>query len=106
MRLISAGSLVRAQSGPFFTDFRPFLAIKSVILNSNPLDDIAHSSKIETVIKKGVACPANSILRSSVLSSDAPSTRTRNPLLARESSRKPLFYEGHIQLNTRIRKRW
>jgi hypothetical protein len=29
MRLISAGSLVRAQSGPFFTGFRPFLAINS-----------------------------------------------------------------------------
>ena len=56
MRLISAGSLVRAQSGPFFTGFRPFLAFNSVILNSNPLDDIAHSSDIETVIKNGVAC--------------------------------------------------
>ena len=62
MRLISAGSLVRAQSGPFFTDFRPLLGINSVILNSNPLDDIAHSSDIETVIKNGVAYPADSIL--------------------------------------------
>jgi imidazolonepropionase-like amidohydrolase len=33
-----------------------------VILNSNPLDDIAHSSDIETVIKNGVAYPADSIL--------------------------------------------
>src|SRR3954452_20101508 len=34
-----------------------------VILNSNPLDDIAHASDIDTVIKNGVAYPADSILR-------------------------------------------
>src|SRR6266513_267107 len=33
-----------------------------VILNSNPLDDIAHVSDIDTVIKNGVVYPANSIL--------------------------------------------
>src|SRR5213082_1963220 len=33
-----------------------------VILNSNPLDDIAHASDIETVIKNGVAYPANNLL--------------------------------------------
>src|SRR6266487_1858809 len=33
-----------------------------VILNSNPLDDIAHVSDIDTVIKNGVAYPADSIL--------------------------------------------
>src|SRR5213082_1269500 len=33
-----------------------------VILNSNPLDDIAHASDIETVIKNGVAYPADTIL--------------------------------------------
>jgi imidazolonepropionase-like amidohydrolase len=33
-----------------------------VILNSSPLDDITHASDIETVIKNGVAYPANSIL--------------------------------------------
>src|SRR5438552_3157465 len=33
-----------------------------VILNSNPLDDIAHASDIDTVIKNGVAYPADSIL--------------------------------------------
>ena len=33
-----------------------------VILNSNPLDDIAHASAIDTVIKNGVVYPANSIL--------------------------------------------
>jgi imidazolonepropionase-like amidohydrolase len=33
-----------------------------VILNSNPLDDIAHASDIDTVIKNGVVYPANSIL--------------------------------------------
>jgi imidazolonepropionase-like amidohydrolase len=34
-----------------------------VILNSNPLDDIADASAIETVIKNGAVYPANSILR-------------------------------------------
>ena len=34
-----------------------------VILNSNPVDDIAHASDIDTVIKNGVAYPADSILR-------------------------------------------
>jgi imidazolonepropionase-like amidohydrolase len=33
-----------------------------VILNSNPLDDIAHASDIDTVIKNGVIYPADSIL--------------------------------------------
>ncbi len=34
-----------------------------VILKSNPLDDIAHASDIETVIKNGAVYPAESILR-------------------------------------------
>jgi len=34
-----------------------------VILNSNPLDDIAHASDIDSVIKNGVVYPADSILR-------------------------------------------
>ena len=34
-----------------------------VIVNSNPLDDIVHASDIDTVMKNGVAYPANSILR-------------------------------------------
>jgi imidazolonepropionase-like amidohydrolase len=34
-----------------------------VILNSNPVDDIANASKIETVIKNGVMYPADSILQ-------------------------------------------
>jgi imidazolonepropionase-like amidohydrolase len=33
-----------------------------VILNSNPLDDIAHASDIDTVIKNGIIYPADSIL--------------------------------------------
>ena len=33
-----------------------------VILNSNPLDDIAHASDIDAVIKNGVVYPADSIL--------------------------------------------
>jgi len=34
-----------------------------VILKSNPVDDIAHASDIETVVKNGVLYPADSILR-------------------------------------------
>jgi imidazolonepropionase-like amidohydrolase len=34
-----------------------------VILNSNPVDDIAHASDIDTVVKNGVVYPADSILR-------------------------------------------
>src|SRR5712672_2122724 len=34
-----------------------------VVLNSNPADDIAHASDIESVIKNGVTYPADSILR-------------------------------------------
>src|SRR6266403_1315328 len=33
-----------------------------VVLNSNPVDDIAHASDIDTVIKNGVAYPVDSIL--------------------------------------------
>ena len=33
-----------------------------VILNSNPVDDIAHASDIATVVKNGVVYPADSIL--------------------------------------------
>jgi len=34
-----------------------------VILNSNPVDGIAHASDIDAVIKNGVVYPADSILR-------------------------------------------
>src|SRR6266513_2244862 len=34
-----------------------------VVLNSNPMDEIAHASDIDTVIKNGVAYPVDSILR-------------------------------------------
>jgi len=34
-----------------------------VVLNSNPVDDIAHASDIDAVIKNGVAYPVDSILR-------------------------------------------
>jgi len=34
-----------------------------VVLNSNPADDIAHASDIDTVIKNGVLYQADSILR-------------------------------------------
>ncbi len=34
-----------------------------VILNSNPLNDIAHASDIDSVIKNGVVYQANELLR-------------------------------------------
>jgi imidazolonepropionase-like amidohydrolase len=34
-----------------------------VILKSNPVDDIAHTSDIDTVIKNGVVYPADSLMR-------------------------------------------
>jgi imidazolonepropionase-like amidohydrolase len=34
-----------------------------VILKSNPVDDIAHASDIDSVVKNGVVYPADSILR-------------------------------------------
>ena len=41
---------------------RKGLSADLVILNSNPLDDIAHASDIDMVIKNGVVYPADSIL--------------------------------------------
>ena len=35
-----------------------------VILKSNPADDIAHASDIDTVIKNGVAYPEDSVISS------------------------------------------
>jgi len=49
----TGGHIGRAENG-YFADL--------VILNSNPLDDIAHASDIDTVIKNGVTYPADSIL--------------------------------------------
>jgi imidazolonepropionase-like amidohydrolase len=49
------GARVGKLENGFFADL--------VILNSNPLDDITHASDIDTVMKNGVAYPADSILK-------------------------------------------
>src|SRR6476646_6861106 len=48
------GARVGKLENGFFADL--------VILNSNPIDDIANASEIDTVMKNGVAYPADSIL--------------------------------------------
>ena len=45
----------KSGAGGYFADL--------VVLKSNPTDDIAHASDIDTVIKNGVVYPADSILR-------------------------------------------
>ncbi len=45
----------KSGAGGYFADL--------VVLKSNPVDDIAHASDIDTVIKNGVVYPADSILR-------------------------------------------
>jgi imidazolonepropionase-like amidohydrolase len=49
------GARVGKLENGFFADL--------VILNSNPIDDIANASEIDTVMKNGVAYPADSILK-------------------------------------------
>jgi len=49
------GAHIGKIEGGYFADL--------VILKSNPVDDIAHASDIDTVIKNGVVYPADSILR-------------------------------------------
>ena len=34
-----------------------------VILNSNPVDDIAHTSDIQSIVKSGVLYPADAVLK-------------------------------------------
>ena len=66
MQVIVAGTMENAR---FFRVTERLGSVESgkladlVILNSNPVDDIAHASDIDTVIKNGVAYPADSILK-------------------------------------------
>ena len=71
-----------------------------VILNSNPLDDIAQASDIDTVIKSGVTYPVDSILRSPEIA-----FRPIVKSLARCGGQAETFPWLHIQLNTRTPKR-
>ena len=48
------GAHIGKIDGGYFADL--------VVLKSNPVDDIAHASDIESVIKNGVVYPADSIL--------------------------------------------
>ena len=83
----NAAKLFGGETGARLGNLENGYSADFVILNSNPLDDIAHASDIETVIKNGVAYPADSICIERALQRGALD-RTRNPLLARESSRK------------------
>ena len=58
----NAAKLFGGETGARLRNLENGYSADLVILNSNPLDDIAHSSDIETVIKNGVAYPADSIL--------------------------------------------
>jgi imidazolonepropionase-like amidohydrolase len=59
----NAAKLFGGDTGAHIGQIAPGFFADLVILNSNPLDDIAHASDIDTVIKNGVVYPADSILR-------------------------------------------
>ena len=59
----NAAKLFGGETGTHIGNLQHGCFADLVILNSNPLDDIAHASDIDTVIKSGVAYPADSILR-------------------------------------------
>ncbi|HZR06245.1 MAG TPA: amidohydrolase family protein [Candidatus Udaeobacter sp.] len=58
----NAAKLFGGQTGAHLGQVAPGYFADLVILNSNPADDIAHASDIDTVIKNGIVYPANSIL--------------------------------------------
>jgi imidazolonepropionase-like amidohydrolase len=58
----NAAKLFGGDTGSHIGQVAPGHFADLVILNSNPLDDIAHASDIDTVIKNGVVYPADSIL--------------------------------------------
>jgi imidazolonepropionase-like amidohydrolase len=58
----NAAKLFGADTGAHIGQIAPGHFADLVILNSNPVDNIAHASDIATVIKNGIAYPANSIL--------------------------------------------
>jgi imidazolonepropionase-like amidohydrolase len=59
----NAAKLFGGETGAHFGKIENGYLADLVVLNSNPLDDIAHASDIDTVIKNGVIYPADSILR-------------------------------------------
>ena len=60
----NAAKLFGGETGARIGRLQPGDFADLVILNSNPLDDVADTSDIDTVIKNGVFYPANSILTS------------------------------------------
>jgi len=58
----NAAKLFGGDTGAHIGQIAPGFFADLVILNSNPLDDIAHASDIDMVIKNGVVYPADSIL--------------------------------------------
>jgi imidazolonepropionase-like amidohydrolase len=58
----NAAKLFGGDTGAHIGQIAPGFFADLVILNSNPLDDIAHASDIDRVIKNGVISPADSIL--------------------------------------------
>jgi imidazolonepropionase-like amidohydrolase len=58
----NAAKLFGGDTGAHMGQIAPGYFADLVILNSNPVDDIAHASDIDTVIKNGIVYPANSIL--------------------------------------------
>src|SRR5215468_6369963 len=59
----NAAKLFGGETGAHIGNLHDGYSADLVILNSNPLDDIAHASDIDTVIKNGVTYPADSILK-------------------------------------------
>ncbi len=59
----NAAKLFGGETGAHVGHIEPGYFADLVILKSNPVGDIAHASDIDTVIKNGVAYPADSILR-------------------------------------------
>ena len=67
----NAAKLFGGDTGTHIGRIEPGYFADLVVLNSNPLDDIGHSSDIDTVIKNGVLYPAGSVLSSNSTSSAA-----------------------------------
>lgn len=59
----NAAKLFGGDTGGHIGQVAPGYFADLVVLNSNPVDDIAHASDIDTVIKNGVVYPADAILR-------------------------------------------
>jgi imidazolonepropionase-like amidohydrolase len=60
---VNAAKLFGGETGAHIGNLQNGYFADLVILNSNPLDDIANASDIDTVMKNGVSFPADSILR-------------------------------------------